>query len=111
LLFFLIDMATAGFSMGAPSTAALALVFAIMAAGYLFAFLQRIITSTALGEDKMPGWPDFTEVWQDMIQPFRLLWGLFAACFGPAIICLYFVHDGSALAEKLLWPLLIAGFL
>lgn len=111
LLFFVIDIATAGFSMGSPATAAFALVFAMLAAGYLFAFLQRIITTTTLGEDKMPGWPDFTEVWQDMIQPFRLLWGLFAACFGPAIVCWYFVHNGSDLAEKLFWPLIIAGFL
>ncbi len=111
LLFLIIDMAIAGFSMGTPSTAAFALVFAVLAAGYLFAFLQRIITSTSLGEDKMPGWPDFTEVWQDMIQPFRLLWGLFAACFGPAIVCQYFVFNGSAFAEHLLWPLIIAGFL
>ncbi len=111
LLFFLIDIATAGFSMGAPSTAALALVFAVLAAGYLFAFMQRIITTTAMGEDQMPGWPDFTEVWQDMIQPFRLLWGLFAACFGPAILCWYFAYNGSALAEKLLVPLIAVGFL
>lgn len=111
LLFLIIDMATAGLSMGTPATAAFALVFAVLAAGYLFAFLQRIITTTTLGEDKMPGWPDFTEVWQDMIQPFRLLWGLFAACFGPAIVCWYFVFNGSELAENLLKPLIIAGFL
>lgn len=111
LLFFLIDIATAGLSMGTPSTAALALVFAVLAAGYLFAFLQRVITTTAMGEEQMPSWPDFTEVWQDMIQPFRLLWGLFAACFGPAILCWYFAYNGSDLAEKLLVPLIAAGFL
>lgn len=111
LLFFVIDVATAGISMGTPATAAFALIFAVFAAGYLFSFLQRIITSTTLGEDKMPGWPDFTEVWQDMVHPFRLLWGLFAACFGPALICWYFAYNGSDLADKAQVPLIIAGFL
>ncbi|MEO6033882.1 MAG: FHA domain-containing protein [Verrucomicrobiota bacterium] len=111
LLVFLIDVATAGFSQGSPATAAFALLIAALACGYFFAFLQRIITTTTLGEDQMPGWPDFTEVWQDMIQPFRLLWGLFVACFGPALICWNFAFDGSDLAERALVPLVIAGFL
>lgn len=111
LLFFFIDIMIAGLSNGTPASAAMALVFGVLAAGYLFAFLQRIISSTTLGEEKMPGWPDFTEVWQDMIQPFRLLWGLFAACFGPALICWYFAYNGSDWAEKAQIPLIVAGFL
>lgn len=110
-LFFIIDIAVAGIGMGTPTSAAFALVFGVLAAGYLFAFLQQIITSTSLGEEKMPGWPDFTEIWQDMIQPFRLLWGLFACCFGPANICWYFAYNGSDLAEKLQTPLIVSGFL
>jgi len=86
-------------------------LIAALACGYFFAFLQRIITTTTLGEEQMPGWPDFTELWQNMIQPFRLLWGLFAACFGPALVCWYFAYNGSELAERALWPLVIAGFL
>ena len=111
LLVFLIDVATAGLTQGTPATAAFALLIAALGCGYFFSFLQRIITTTTLGEEQMPGWPDFTEVWQDMIQPFRLLWGLFAACFGPALVCWYFAHNGSDLAQRALWPLVIAGFL
>lgn len=111
LLLFLIDIVLAGMGNGTPASAALALVIGVLAGGYLFAFLQRIISSTALGEEKMPGWPDFTELWQDMIQPFRLLWGIFAACFGPALICWYFAYNGSEFAEKAQVPLIIAGFL
>jgi hypothetical protein len=111
LLFFFIDIMIAGLSNGTPASAAMALVFGVLAGGYLFSFLQRIISSTALGEEKMPGWPDFTEVWQDMIQPFRLLWGLFAACFGPALVCWYFAYNGSDFAEKAQVPLIVAGFL
>lgn len=111
LLLFFIDIMIAGLSSGTPASAAMALVFGVLGAGYLFAFLQRIITSTTLGEEKMPGWPDFTEVWQDLIQPFRLLWGLFACCFGPALICWYFAHNGSDIAAKAQVPLIVAGFL
>lgn len=111
LLFFFIDIMIAGLSNGTPASAAMALVFGVLAGGYLFSFLQRIISSTALGEERMPGWPDFTEVWQDMVQPFRLLWGLFAACFGPALVCWYFAYNGSDFAEKAQVPLIIAGFL
>jgi hypothetical protein len=111
LLVFFIDIMMAGLGSGTPASAAMALLFGVMAAGYLFAFLQRIISSTALGEEKMPGWPDFTEVWQDMIQPFRLLWGLFACCFGPALICWYFAYNGSDFAAKAQIPLIVAGFL
>ncbi|MEO5802457.1 MAG: FHA domain-containing protein [Verrucomicrobiota bacterium] len=111
LLLFFIDMVMAGLSLGTPSMAAFALVFGVLGCGYLFAFMQRIISSTALGEEKMPGWPDFTEVWQDMFQPFRLLWGLFAACFGPALVCWYFAYNGSDFAEKAQVPLIVAGFL
>lgn len=110
LLFFFIDIMIAGLSNGTPASAAMALVFGVLAAGYLFAFMQKLISSTALGEEKMPGWPDFTEVWQDLIQPFRLLWGLFAACFGPALICWYFAYNGSDFAEKAQMPLIVAGF-
>ena len=111
LLLFLIDVVAAGVSMGSPATAAFALLFGAMGLGYLFAFMQRIITTTAMGEQQMPGWPDFTEVWQDMIYPFRLLWGVFGACFGPALICWYFAYNGSDFAERAQLPLVIAGFL
>jgi hypothetical protein len=111
LLFFLIDIVIAGMALGTPAMAAFALVIGVLAGGYLFAFLQRIISSTALGEEKMPGWPDFTEFWQDMVQPFRLAWGLFAACFGPALVCWYFAYNGSDLAERAQIPLIVAGFL
>jgi hypothetical protein len=110
LLFFIIDVAMAGLRSGTPASAAMALVVGVLAGGYLFAFCQKIITSTSLGEAKMPGWPDFTEIVQDMLHPFRLLWGLFAACFGPALICWYFAHNGSDFAERALHPVTIAGF-
>ena len=111
LLLFLIDMVAAGLFMGTPAMAAFALLFGVMALGYLFSFMQRIITTTAMGEQHMPGWPDFTEVWQDMIYPFRLLWGVFGACFGPALVCWYFASNGSDFAEQAQIPLVIAGFL
>ena len=111
LLFFLLDIVIAGLGLGTPATAAFALVIGVLAGGYLFAFMQRIISSTVLGEEKMPGWPDFTELWQDMVQPFRLLWGLFGACFGPALICWYFAFNGSDFAARAQIPLIVAGFL
>ncbi len=64
----------------------LALPLAIALAGYLIAFLQRVITSSAEGDSTMPGWPDFSNFMQDGVQPFLLYLGTFLFCFGPAIL-------------------------
>jgi hypothetical protein len=54
--------------------------------GYLFAFMQRVIQTAAQGSDEPPSWPDVTEFYQDIIQPFLQMLATTLVCFGPAII-------------------------
>src|SRR6185503_2399087 len=54
--------------------------------GYLFAYMQRIVSSSAQGEDDVPDFPDVTEFWSDIFLPFFLFTGTFVISFAPAIV-------------------------
>ncbi len=53
--------------------------------GYLFAYMQRIVSASAQGEDDVPDFPDVTEFWSDIFLPFLLFTGTFVVSFAPAI--------------------------
>ena len=57
----------------------------IFSCGYLFCFLQSIISTSALGDAHMPGWPDFDGWLETILEPFCQLLGIFVLCLGPAI--------------------------
>jgi hypothetical protein len=57
----------------------------VFGVGYLTAYLQRIITSTANGEDRMPDWPDITDFGSDVGGPFWQFFCICAFCFLPPI--------------------------
>jgi len=63
----------------------IAIVFGVVAIGYIFAYMQAILHSTAAGEEELPTLPGMTDVWQDVIIPFFQFLGLTLVCFGPAI--------------------------
>ena len=90
----------------------LILFFLISTFGYLFAYMQKIIMTTANGEDDLPTWPDLTEVWQDLIFPcFIFLW-TFLVCFAPPIIYeVSCVRQGLDINLGILFPLYAWGFL
>jgi hypothetical protein len=46
------------------------LVLFVLGYGYLFAYLQRIVTSSAGGEDEPPEWPEISDIGSDIIAPF-----------------------------------------
>ncbi|MGB0580701.1 MAG: FHA domain-containing protein [Limisphaerales bacterium] len=90
----------------------LILFFLISTFGYLFAYMQKIILTTANGDEDLPTWPDLTEVWQDLIYPcFIFLW-TFLVCFAPPIIyevsCAW---EGRDINLGILFPLYAWGFL
>jgi hypothetical protein len=60
-------------------------VLMIFGTGYLFNYLQRILISSASGENRMPDWPDFTD-WSDVTGPFIQVLGTAVFSFGPAIL-------------------------
>lgn len=66
----------------------------IFGTGYLYTFMQKIIQSTARGEEKPPTWPDFGDFWSDILLPYLQLLGCFAFCFGPALgVILWLASD------------------
>jgi len=75
--------------------------------GYLFLYMQTIITSSANGEGEMPPWPGYDGWWDSAVGPYLRLLGICAACMAPAFLCLIFAgHIGQLLYV----PLLILGF-
>ncbi|MGA2864680.1 MAG: FHA domain-containing protein [Verrucomicrobiota bacterium] len=73
----------------------------VFGTGYLICYLRRILTSSALGEEAMPDWPEVSE-WSDIVMPFLQFVGTVVACFLPTIgVALFVAPDdpwrGSAL--------------
>jgi hypothetical protein len=63
------------------------IIFTALATGYLFLFMQNIITSSANGENRMPFFPPFENWWDDAAQPYLRLLGILACCLAPAVLC------------------------
>ncbi len=83
----------------------------VLAGGYLFAYMQKILSSSALGEECLPGWPEFSEWWDDIVHPFLLMVFTFLVSFGPAVG--YLIWAGGGEGEKdwiILFTLLAFGF-
>jgi FHA domain-containing protein len=64
---------------------AMAFLF-VFGVGYFTGYLRRILTSSAMGESKIPDWPDFTDFGTDVVGPFFQLLGTVLASFLPAIV-------------------------
>jgi hypothetical protein len=79
-----------------------------LSTGYLFAYMQRIIASSAQGEDELPDWPDLSEWWSDIVWPLLLLLGTCLVCFGPAWALLSY---GDRTDPRVIWGVwtLLAG--
>ena len=75
----------------------------VFSCGYLFAFVQSFINSSALGHDEMPGWPDFDGWWESGFLPFLQLFGILAVCLGPAILYGWLATDAQLWLLIALW--------
>jgi hypothetical protein len=53
-------------------------------AGYLCAYMLKLIVSSASGEKAPPDWPDFGNFWDDILHPMFLVIGTTAVAFLPA---------------------------
>lgn len=60
----------------------------IFGAGYFTAWLFKIANESALGKKEVSGWPDFTDVFSDIIEPLKCTLVTTLISFGPAIVCL-----------------------
>jgi hypothetical protein len=70
---------------------AVILMVSAFATGYLISYLRRILISSATGEEKMPDWPDISELWDDIVAPSLQFLGTVAVCYLPAAAVLLFV--------------------
>ena len=62
------------------------IILTVLSGGYMAAYFWRILASTAMGEDKMPDWPDITDVVSDVVSPFFRFVALCLVCFCPSLI-------------------------
>lgn len=81
----------------------------VLSGGYLFAFVQSVIQTSAQGEERPPPWPDFGDWWNDIIRPYLLFLVLALLCLGPALLMGGYALRESAEAEEwVVMPLLAA---
>jgi hypothetical protein len=63
------------------------IIFNALCTGYVFLFMQTIISTSANGEDRMPLYPPFESWWYDAVEPYFRLLVLLACCLAPAVLC------------------------
>jgi hypothetical protein len=68
------------------------LVF-VFSTGYLLAYSQKIITTTAHGDHEPPTWPEFSDFTQDILPPFLQAIGLFLLYLFPVFIAAWYLPD------------------
>lgn len=61
------------------------IVLTVILYGYLFAFMQRVVVTSAAGEEDPPDFPEVTDIGSDIVTPFMQLLVTFIVAFGPAI--------------------------
>ena len=78
--------------------------------GYLFAFMQRIVSASAQGEDDVPDFPDVTEFWSDLFHPFLLFTGTFVVSFVPAIAVAIFMRESEMILLAVITTIALGTF-
>jgi hypothetical protein len=61
----------------------------VMSVGYLFAFMQGVIQSSARGDKVMPDWPEISGFWDDLVVPFFQFTCIWLLCLGPGVALLF----------------------
>jgi hypothetical protein len=78
----------------AAHSAIFGVVLMLIGSGYLVSYFQRILLASASGENKMPDWPDFTNV-GDFASPILQFVGTVLLSFGPLIVLRIFAPQES----------------
>lgn len=91
----------------------LSLILALFSGGYLAAYLQSILQSSAQGEDELPRWPEFSDWHQDILVPCLQMGVTILLCLGPGWALLGFAGAGGGTSGQTWagWALLGAGAL
>jgi hypothetical protein len=73
-------------------------ILLILGTGYLINYLQRILAASALGDERMPDWPDYSSV-GDIFSPYLQFLGALVVSFLPAILIAFFGDENLPLGE------------
>jgi hypothetical protein len=106
LFFWLLDLAQ---NFAGP----LSLILALFSGGYLAAYVQGVIQSSAQGEDELPRWPEFSDWHQDILVPCLQMGVTVLLCLGPgwAVLGLAGADAGTPGLAWAGWALLGVGAL
>ncbi len=94
------------FLSGVPFVWVLQLLFG----GYLCAYYISVISSSAAGEEELPNWPDFANLWEDILRPMILVIGAIMVSWAPAIIYVRADLGGLFSGEIIIPPSLVYVF-
>ena len=75
-------------------------------AGYLYAYMQRIILCTVGGDHDLPDWPEFSSLWADMVLPAFQNVVVWFVCLVPSQVFMWYAPDSMTLVAV---PLALAG--
>ncbi len=113
LIFALLNWLTGGTTYGLiPNVFSVwRLVLQIVALGYLFAYLQSIIHSTATEEKELPPLPTASDFWSDILVPAFQLIGLTLFCFAPAIALSWYAisNQDSSIVAAIIATFVLGG--
>lgn len=87
----------------------ISITLTVTGTGYLFAYMQSIMVGAGMGEEKPPGYPDLTDFYADVFQPFLLLTGTLLFCAAPALLYGTFADEGAPFHDAIFMGLLALG--
>ncbi len=88
-----------------------ALFVGVFIGGMLSSYVMKIINRTANGDNEPPDWPEVSEPWADIVNPFFQVLGVIVICFFPSLFFFFmFVKHGYGLVP-IFWLLFLPGLL
>jgi hypothetical protein len=83
----------------------------LLLAGYMAAYMVKIIRETAGGDDEPPDWPDISNVYDDVLRPAILLLAAIAVSFWPVGAAYAATFYDPRFGGLVLWFLGVLGVL
>jgi hypothetical protein len=103
LKFFARYAAVKGIGLGSVISLAFFLLLTALGVGYVNSYLRRVVTSTAMGEQASPDWPDLSDFVADIVSPLFQLGATVLVSLLPAIIAGILVPGPEAVRETAVW--------
>lgn len=69
----------------------------VMVGGYYMGFLLKIVAASANGDKELPGFPDISNLPDEVVRPFLYSLAIWAIAFGPAVV-FFVLSEGESTA-------------